>query len=350
MKQEKSLSNPFKRMYSGTIHLLVKNKWAAYFLAHGGFHFLVMILCFILSYCIYQKIQTYNHQDFRQFSLRIEGDTLNNYKLSHVSIHHTKANPLKDEKVNNFEGFSYHFKYGIRKDSLSKLNTLVCNVEPYEGLFVDVVQKITLTFGDTTFFENVPEDVEGVQKPEDITPHQTAKFGGDYHLNKSKSNHYCAFTTDDSIKENEIAFHGPNFSNDWGGDNPYLACFYGFHALPGTYDLDSTSLLVITYNMFPYKEQGRYWTGSEDDLFFDPPMSIESVYPEPTELTLQDIIYRGKDIEKVFKQGGVYVTAVDPVRKAEADKRVFGLTIIIGILLAFALDIFVQLVIKWRKL
>jgi len=350
MKALKSLFALIKKWYNGAIRFLVSMKCVAYFLAHGGFHMVIMALCFILSYCIYQKIQTYNHQDFRQFSFRIEGDTLNNYKLSHISIHHTKANPSKNDVVNYVEGFICHFKYGIRKDSLKELNTLVCNVKPYEGLIVDAIQKITLTFDDSVYFDNVSEDKEGIKTPDAITPHNTGKFGGDYHENKCKSYHYCAFTKEDTIKEDQIGFHGPNITNNWEGDNPYFACFYGFHALPGTYDLDDNSVIMITYNKYPYKEQGLYWSGSKDDMFLEAPMSIESIYPQPTELTLQNIVYRGKDVEKVFEQGGIYVTAVDPLRKAEADKRVFGLTVLIGILLAFALDIFVQLVIKWRKL
>ena len=79
-------------------------------------------------------------------------------------------------------------------------------------------------------------------------------------------------------------------------------------------------------------------------------MVIESVFPTPTEITLENIIYDGKNVEKVFEQGGVYVTAVDPVKKAHANRMEFLWTVFIGVTLAFALDIIVQLILKWRKL
>lgn len=349
MSAKKEKTSFIKSAYRKAIDWLYNHKLLALFLAHGGFHIVLFLFCLYSSYRIYERIQTYNQRELRQFSMRIEGDTLNNYYLSHVSIHHTKASPNKKDVTHYVEGIMYHFKYGKRIDSIAKLNTFILNEKPYEGKLVDAIQRMTLIFDDLTFFENVPSNKRGIRKPEDITAHKTGKYGADLYYGMRKSEHYCAFTEDDNIKEDDIQFQGPNITNNWEGSNPYFACFYGFHAKPGTYDLDSTSLLMITYNKYSYKES-TYWNGSEDDFFTESPMMIERILPKPTELTVQNVIYRGKDIEKVFEQGGVYITAYDPVRKEEADKMIFALTVLIGIILAFALDIFVQLIIKWRKL
>lgn len=85
-------------------------------------------------------------------------------------------------------------------------------------------------------------------------------------------------------------------------------------------------------------------------MFKYPPTVIEKVIPEPTELTIENIIYRGKDIERVFEQGGVYMTAVDNIKKVHADRMEFLWTVLIGTIIAFALDIIIQLILKWRKL
>lgn len=348
-KEKNSKFGVVGKLYHDSIKWLSSHKWPAFFLAHGGIHILLLIGCIIGAFFMYNEIQSYNKRTFRQFSFRIEGDTLHNYNLSHVSMHIVRATNNNDKKLGYIEGINYHFKYGERRDSISPLNTLVCNIKPYEGLNVDAIQKITLCFDDSTFFESIPPQKEGIKRPEDITNHETAKFGGDYYESKIKSSHYHAFTADDPIKEDKIAFTGPNITNNWEDNNPYLCCFYGIHAVPGSYNLDDNSIIIIQYNHYPYME-GPNSTGSQNDMFVEAPMTVESIYPQPTELTIENIIYRGKDVEKVFEQGGVYVTAVDPIKKANGDRMEFLWTVLIGTIIAFSLDIIVQLVIKWRKL
>lgn len=336
-----------KKYYQRSINWLSGHKWPAFILAHGGLHILVLLSCIVGAFFMYGEIQSYNKRSFRQFSFRIEGDTLKNFNLSHVSVHVVRATNVIDKKFGYIDGFNYHFKYGKKKDSNSYHKTLVCSVDPYKGMTVDAIQKITIVFDDSTIFESIPQNEEGVNK--NITQHRTAKFGGSYYESKIKSYHYHAFTVDDTIKEDEIRFIGPNITNNWEDKSPYLCSFYGIHAIPGSYDLDTNSVIRIQYNQYPYKE-GPNSTHSENDMFIDAPMTIESVYPQPTELTLENIIYRGKDVEKVFEQGGIYVTAIDPVKKSRSDRMEFLWTVLIGTIIAFSLDIIVQLVIKWRKL
>lgn len=365
LTDKRSILLPLIKIYDFFINLLIKNKKIAYFFAHGGVHIIVMLICWFLSWGIYKEIKTYNQSALRQFSMRIEGDTLNNYKLSHVSIHHicnfrnnksydnyfagSLTQPDIVDITNSSEMFLYHFKYGIRTDSDLSLDSFPIKNEDYNGYTIDAVQKVTLSTTDTTYYLESPKSYKYLRLKNNIMPHHTAKLLTNIFHNKSLSNHYICFTSEDTVKEDNMVFTIPSMTSKMNEKIPYYICFYGFHAVAGTYELGPNSSLIIQYNNYP-NDEGKSNNGYHADLLEYPPISIENILPKPTEQTMKEIIYRGKDVEKVFEQGGVYFTAFDPIKKSNMDKIVFILTVLIGLFLAFSLDIMVQLIIKWRKL
>ena len=60
--------------------------------------------------------------------------------------------------------------------------------------------------------------------------------------------------------------------------------------------------------------------------------------------------YKGKELEEVLNQGGIYITGVDPVRKDVVDRLDIIYSVLIGTIAAFILDIIVSLIVKWKKL
>lgn len=341
-----SRQNGFVKCYKWVISVLVRNKQIAFFLSHGGLHFLALIVCIIGAIFMYNAIQGYNQRTIRQFTMRIEGDTLNNYFLSHISLHHI-LKVDSDKGRSTFESINYHFKYGRRK--AAKLKTSPYEIGPYGDCDVDVIQKVSFYIEDSSLVVSIPESDTGWTSPETRDKHHTSKIEGvDYH-NKLYTTYYHYFTVDDTIKEDDFEYLEPNMINKWDDKNPYFSSFIGIHAVKGSYDLDSTSRIMIQYNFYPYKEGANSYK-LDNDFFAEAPMTIEGVLPVPSEITLENIIYKGKDVEKVFEQGGIYITAVDPVKKAQADKMEFLLTVLLGTICAFALDIIVQLILKWRKL
>ncbi len=332
-----------KTIYKKSVAYLAKHKLPAFILSHGGLHILVLLLCIIGAVFMYGEVQKYNKRTFRQFSFRIEGDTLENYLLTHFDM---SIRRLQDSS--GYDAIDYKFQYGRKKDVSQPLNTLVCNVIPHSGKIVDAIQQITVTVDDYTVFDKETMHIGATSFSEE-SPANTAKVCYNYLINKVTAFHFDVFTSGDNIKKSLYTIKIPYLTNDWDSDNPYLCCFYGVHAIPWSFDLDSTSTLTIPYNEYPYKVSGNY-VSEKNDMFENAPMTIEMVLPRPTEMTLEKIIYKGKDIEKVFEQGGVYVSAVDPVKKAKANRMEFLWTVLIGTIIAFALDIMVQLVIKWRKL
>ena len=293
--------------YTSFLNWLSRHKGVPRFFAHGGLHLLFLLLCILGGIYLYGEIDRYNQRTLRQFSFRIDGDTMGNYKLSHLEIY-----VFKDERIPTVDNIRYIFQLGY-KDSLN-YKTEECKLDPYKGKKIDAVHKISL----------VAEE-------------------------KQKSESYWWFTNDDDIKKDNIEYSLRNLTNNWEGDNPYFCCFYGIHAIRGSYNLDSTSKIVILYNPFPYDEHSTE-LNSHNDLYEKPPMTIEKIYPQPTFMDLNVIVYNGRDVEYVLDQGGVYVTAIDPDKKNHADRMEMLWTVLLGTIIAFSLDIIVQLILKWRKL
>ena len=337
------------KLYKFIIKELYKHKSIAIILSHGGLHFCVLLLCIVVAFYMYGEMQRYNLRTFRQFSMRIEGDTLKNYRLSHVSLHfiNNVESNRTDSSQPNIDGIMYLFKYKDRVDSSKQIKTFKCNKEPYVGYDIDLTQLVTLTL-DTSFYVS-GHDESAMRKQIAESFDLTSKFHYNTNISSIKQVIYHCFTSEDTIKQDMSFLFLPNLIKKWQGDNPYFCCFYGIHAVEGSYDLSDTSELSIQYNFYPYNDNESP-LGHNVDMFSYPPSVIETVLPEPTELTIENIIYKGKDVEKVFEQGGVYVTAVDPIKKAQADRMQFLWTVLIGTVIAFALEIVVQLILKWRKL
>lgn len=328
--------------YTSFLNWLSRHKGVPRFFAHGGLHLLFLLLCILGGIYLYGEIDRYNQRTLRQFSFRIDGDTMGNYKLSHLEIY-----VFKDERIPTVDNIRYIFQLGY-KDSLN-YKTEECKLDPYKGKKIDAVHKISLVAEDTIYKERSNENQIYIKYPNKYTPENTAKFGKDLTLSKQKSESYWWFTNDDDIKKDNIEYSLRNLTNNWEGDNPYFCCFYGIHAIRGSYNLDSTSKIVILYNPFPYDEHSTE-LNSHNDLYEKPPMTIEKIYPQPTFMDLNVIVYNGRDVEYVLDQGGVYVTAIDPDKKNHADRMEMLWTVLLGTIIAFSLDIIVQLILKWRKL
>ena len=84
---------------------------------------------------------------------------------------------------------------------------------------------------------------------------------------------------------------------------------------------------------------------------FENPITVENIFPEPSVFTPTKIAYLGYDkVKQVLDNTGIRISGIDINAKSKSDKTIFLYTVLIGTLLAFMLDILVELVIKWRNL
>lgn len=331
-----------KKLYRYIINVLSKHKLPALLLSHGGLHLIVLLICIVAAIFMYGEIDRYNQRVLRQFTFRIDSDTMENYKLSHLELYvfRDTVDTLKDD-------IRYMFQLGY-KDS-SNYKTEVSNTDPYKGYKIDAVHKVTIVSEDTIIKNWETKGQIYIKDLGKYSPDNTAKFGKDVPLSEKKTTSYWWFTQDDEIKKDNLEFSLKNLTNNWQGDNPYFCCYYGFHAIRNTYNLDENSTIAILYNPFSHDNHSKNMN-SHNDMYVRAPMTVDDVYPKPTYMDLNVLIYKGRDVENVLDQGGVYLSAVDPEKKNHADRMEMLWTVLLGTIIAFSLDIIVQLIIKWRKL
>lgn len=78
---------------------------------------------------------------------------------------------------------------------------------------------------------------------------------------------------------------------------------------------------------------------------------IKHIYPTPSHIGVNCITYTGNEaVEQVLRDGSIYIAAED-VKGAYYKDRIFTvISVLFGTLIAFVLDITIQLIYKWRKL
>lgn len=81
------------------------------------------------------------------------------------------------------------------------------------------------------------------------------------------------------------------------------------------------------------------------------PFEIRTVIPEPDIITPFYISYNSAESQKrILQNGGIYLQVQDIDKQNEVDLRMMQYTILIGAIIAFMLDIIVNLILKWRRL
>lgn len=81
------------------------------------------------------------------------------------------------------------------------------------------------------------------------------------------------------------------------------------------------------------------------------PITFDKIYPTPDVVGISSFAYRGKaSVERVLREGGIYVEATDALRSIKSDRYELVYTVLLGTIIAFCLDIIIKLIYKWRNL
>ncbi len=134
-----------------------------------------------------------------------------------------------------------------------------------------------------------------------------------------------------------ISGHSFKFQgNFWGkhDGNPYYMGRLIFNIK--NYRLDDNSVIVLDFTPAPEKASSV--------------IAFDRIYPEPTEMFVNKVEYRGKKAVEQAIRSGIYIEARD-VTEAYRSERLYVLySVLLGTFIAFALDIIIQLIYKWRRL
>lgn len=322
-------------LYNSSVHVLASNKRIARFFAHGFIHTLTLLVLGISAYIMGSFIFESNTTSFNQMVYTFYGDTLNNYKLNYISF--DKDLTKRNNNVYNDADVSLSCGYELINDSVEKKL-----VPPFKHLksddrcdLVSIIRRVTKN--------DIPDTIIN-QTIFDSVKYKYSKMSYQYYQAILNSTHERFYYFVSSIRDTTHIFH----LKTWGPDrliektkiNPFFSFWIGI-VTPDNTVLNDSSIIRIKMNDINT-------TNSTEGV--TRPLIVEKAIPEPTSITINEIVYKGKELANVLSQKGVYISGVDPIKKDEVDQKNLKYTVFLGTIIAFMLDIIVQLILKWRKL
>ena len=320
----------YNRNYKSFLHILFKGRIVALLLSHGGLHFLLFVGFFSLGCALIGIVKNESVASFHQVIYTFYGDTLHNYKLSSLKLTKDMSRRPGDFLNDN----DINIEYSYTRDSSKLIPTIIKKFNNTDS--VDLVSKVRMF--------NVNERPLEIES----NPRKPIHFYKDYHQmhrrvkysNKDRFIYY--FTTTKSVNHSyDHSFAGKDLEKNYEKMNPYYSFWLGlkFECIPDFND--STSICLLFSKTIDAM--------SSDGI--TEPINVEKVIPEPSERSVSKLIYKGKEkIDEVINNGGIYITAVDPVLKAKADEKQIIYTVLAGTIFAFCLDLLIQLILKWKRI
>ena len=318
-------------LYRKGVSMLSNHKGIPKFFAHGLLHLIVLSILATMAIFMGLYLSESNIASFNQIIYTFEGDTLQNYRLNY--LHFEKDMSRRPD--NTYNENDIQLTYGYEKDSSIDVTKKIYPYRKSGGDSIDLVSKVRY------FLRN---DVEDTIKTSPKGKYIYVKKSKQYYKINMRSNHeryyYYLSTTNDSIHEFRQITNAMDHTIDWGKLNPFFSFWIGV-VTDDSCKLNKESKIVIKFNDF------RKVNASDG---ISQPLIVEKIIPEPTSMNLKEVVYEGKELENVLKQKGIYVSGVDPVKRDEVEQKNLKITVYLGTIIAFMLDIIVQLFLKWRRL
>lgn len=326
------MSSKVRLLYCKIAAWLTKHKGFALFLSHGGVHLTLFSVFLIIALWMIADVAQNNIATFNQVVYTFYGDTLRNYKLTTLKM----TSDMSRRPGNIYNPNDMLLEYGYTRDIYSdSLKTLKLFKDPrISGLYdlISVVHAIIdnetpIKKHDSLYTVYHPTISKQVCNTIKYTSHDKYYYG---RSSLEDSTHYFRYS-----------FFGKDVLKEWSKLNPYFKFRIGVK-MDCKYELDNNSEITIVLDNSKNNASGS---------FIKEPLNIDEIIPTPSYRTVSEIKYKGKEkIDEVIRNGGVYVSALDPEKKAEADKRQLLYSVFAGTFIAFCIDIFVQLILKWRKI
>lgn len=344
-------------LYEKCIRLLRSNSGGhiAHFFAHGALHLFLLIVMGGLSFYLYQY-STYDSNPVHK-PIQIKVSPPNDVPVSAINMY-CCLYPKRTLKYFDYrELLSFDVIYqAMELDSLISRNCYVDNGIRFYPEYNNIVnhsksRRFKEIDGKTNAISHISFQTYGgpikdaigyeerdVKEPRcDMLLFKTPTFSIIDSLSEGYISHTQYF---DITRKNhmEEAIKGNNiFANE---DNPiYYRFFINIDIKDKNYPDSVKGSIIIDY-------------AGEDSLgIYTDPKEIVSIFPEPDIIRLNRICYETPEkIKAVLDNGGLYVFLEDINRRKDMEKRTFLCAVLLGAALAFMLDIFVNLIIKWRNL
>ena len=321
------------KIYKWILQLLANHKGIPKFFVYVGLHSIIFIIFVCMVAGMYIYINQSSVASFNQIVYTFYGDSLRNYRLSHLSF----EKDMKRRPDNTFNEGDIKLTYAYVKDSTvvtpKKIVPFKSNKYKDSCDLFSIVRFTTCNSIPNTkmdYRNNEPYkfiiNKHYFQKTKWVTNHDRY-----YHVFSTVNDTTHSFTQQTNAKDHAI---------EWGSINPFFSFWIGINMDAKTI-LDKQSYIKIHFNDTKIVNSNN---GIEN------PMIVEKVIPQPTKIDINEIVFEGEQLKDVIKQRGIYVSGVDQIKKDEADRKNIQNTVLLGTFIAILFDIFVQLILKWKKL
>jgi uncharacterized membrane protein len=314
--------------YQWIIHVLTKTQCVARFLAHGGTHFILLLILIALGIIMGYYLKNCNVASYNQIEYTFYGDTLGNYKINYLCL--KKDMTRRPAESVNVEDIRLDVGYEKIQDTIPDKKILGKIGD--KMLDCDLVSKIRYVVRN-----NLPDTIytsplmgyryytwaDQLSKYVKITNHDRYYYG----ISTELDTRHRFYRQTDAI----------DHLIEWGESNPNFSFRIGI-IMNDDVKLNNQSKIVIKYNDFVNKDS------------INRPLVFDEIIPSPTYKNLSEIVYKGDELAQVIKGKGIYISGTDLQKKEKVEKAIFFYTVLIGTIIAFILDVIVQLVLKWRKL
>lgn len=319
----------YKKIYQWSCSCLIHAplKQIAQVLSHGGVHLILFIALFFLILKLFKlsttEVGPQYHEveiDFRSSVeyISIVAEIASDSTLSRTGYSQEisiRYRPYKDTIYHDKSKFPYRARISVSRYPHSA-----------KWAFSDNIQ--TLDCQDTVFFKGYACKLYGKS---DSTLNVEFYSG-------EKKNIHASFpeSQDFSVYSDELL--APNNK----GSNPY---HYFFFRLNLNIDVEKIKNSASGIGIYFGDFARNGWNVRQNKA-----LKIQYVFPEPDKVTNGAFLYQSSEaIQRVISNGGIIVQAEDIALKNKGDKESFIYAILLGAIIAFWIDVFVNLIIKLRN-
>ena len=367
------------KVYSKIIDYLSKHAKLAFILSHGGIHLFVLLVLILFSLSLYIQTNRYNQINLSRISFSIDelsdetfyidtGIEMTDAEQEAAEYEAIKAcSPDKyfvysiygdiyihggeyylsdesPESPNIFlreipNGFTYiNFGYKYEFDSELALEDRPDTIIANKFITISSENHDSDFQIDTTTYIKISQ-FKRIQK----SSYDDGKRVFQYFYNDTTINTFKDKDLYDNEYEIPILFHGDYIYETKNNKSPITAFYI---------DLNGVCLNDVEWPDSIVKGCLSIYFGIENDLNGSiDPYEIKYVHPQPDVITPFKIEYSSpKSINSILTNNGIYLIIENIHAKNIIDTKRTQYSVLIGALIAFMLDIIVNLILKWRRL
>lgn len=322
------------RIYNYCINYLSKHTGLAIFLSHGGIHFFVLIILIVLSIVLFNQTKQYEKMNLSNIKIDIvEADYMQNFDFTLTGIN-------GDIYLNETD-----ISDGVGKEEFKRSKGTTDLSFTFESIMEDRFKKF---YNPDTLNVSTNITVSVNEDRNDLNHIRLSKGYNGKIESLAQNRNVLEFTYKTRI---DTIFDWYQVPIKFSGDDIYKK----------KEDKSPTTAIQITFNMRCYLDMpdsifsGNLTInyGNHYGLYDleDEPYIIKYIFPEPDIITPYEICYRSSKSQKALADnGGIYLIIEDINAKNIVSRKSLQFSVLIGAMIAFMLDIIVNLILKWRRL